>query len=102
VLDALNRHRGKGQQKVTVEHVHVHEGGQAIVTYLKEDTMFKQIQLAATAAIVSTASSAQAEMNISTIGDWTISNGVNDQGQPMCGAGINGADRTFWCRLSAP
>jgi hypothetical protein len=30
-LEALNRHRGKGQQKVTVEHVHVHEGGQAIV-----------------------------------------------------------------------
>jgi hypothetical protein len=25
------RHRGKGQQKVTVEHVHVHSGGQAIV-----------------------------------------------------------------------
>src|SRR5215831_8961940 len=31
LLDALNRHRGKGQQKVTVEHVHVHDGGQAIV-----------------------------------------------------------------------
>lgn len=31
VLLALNRHRGKGQQKVTVEHVHVHSGGQAIV-----------------------------------------------------------------------
>ena len=31
LLDALNRHRGKGQQKVTVEHVHVHRGGQAIV-----------------------------------------------------------------------
>lgn len=31
LLDALNKHRGKGQQKVTVEHVHVHEGGQAIV-----------------------------------------------------------------------
>lgn len=31
-VDALNRHRGKGsQQKVTVKHVHVHEGGQAIV-----------------------------------------------------------------------
>lgn len=30
-MEALNRHRGKGQQKVTVEHVHVHEGGQAIV-----------------------------------------------------------------------
>jgi hypothetical protein len=27
LLDALNRHRGKGQQKVTVEHVHVHSGG---------------------------------------------------------------------------
>jgi hypothetical protein len=26
-----NRHRGKGQQKVTVEHDHVHSGGQAVV-----------------------------------------------------------------------
>lgn len=31
LLEGLNRHRGKGSQKVTVEHVHVHEGGQAIV-----------------------------------------------------------------------
>lgn len=31
LLDALNKHRGKRQQKVTVEHVHVHEGGQAVV-----------------------------------------------------------------------
>jgi hypothetical protein len=31
LLEALNRHRGKGQQKVTVEHVHVHPGGQAVV-----------------------------------------------------------------------
>ncbi len=31
LVEGLNRHRGKGQQKVTVEHVHVHEGGQAIV-----------------------------------------------------------------------
>lgn len=30
-MEALNRYRGKGQQKVTVEHVHVHAGGQAIV-----------------------------------------------------------------------
>lgn len=30
-LETLNKHRGKGQQKVTVEHVHVAEGGQAIV-----------------------------------------------------------------------
>jgi hypothetical protein len=29
--EALQRYRGKGQQKVTVEHVHVHTGGQAIV-----------------------------------------------------------------------
>jgi hypothetical protein len=31
LLEALNRHRGKGQQKISVEHVHVHAGGQAIV-----------------------------------------------------------------------
>src|SRR5262249_31845445 len=30
LLEALNRHRGKGQQRVTVEHVHVHSGGQAV------------------------------------------------------------------------
>jgi len=31
LLEALNRYRGKAQQKMTVEHIHVHEGGQAIV-----------------------------------------------------------------------
>lgn len=30
-MEALNRHRGKGQQKMTVEHVTVNDGGQAIV-----------------------------------------------------------------------
>jgi hypothetical protein len=30
-IEALSRYRGKGQQKVTVEHVHVHAGGQAVV-----------------------------------------------------------------------
>ena len=30
-LEALNKYRGKGQQKMTVEHVHVNDGGQAIV-----------------------------------------------------------------------
>jgi hypothetical protein len=30
-LEVLNKHRGKGQQKMTVEHVHVHAGGQAVV-----------------------------------------------------------------------
>ena len=35
LLESLNKHRGKGQQKVTVEHVHVHQGGQAIVGYVE-------------------------------------------------------------------
>ncbi len=30
-LEALNRYRGKGQQKMTVEHVHIGAGGQAII-----------------------------------------------------------------------
>jgi hypothetical protein len=30
-VECLNRHRGKGQQKVTVEHVNVEAGGQAFV-----------------------------------------------------------------------
>ena len=30
-LEALDKRRGKGQQKITVEHVNVHAGGQAIV-----------------------------------------------------------------------
>lgn len=30
-MDTLKRYRSSGQQKVTVEHVHVHAGGQAIV-----------------------------------------------------------------------
>jgi hypothetical protein len=35
LLEALNRHRGKEQQKVPVEHVHVHEGGQAIAGHVE-------------------------------------------------------------------
>jgi hypothetical protein len=31
LTEALDRHRGKGQQHVKVEHVHVHQGGRAIV-----------------------------------------------------------------------
>ena len=30
-VEALNKYRGKGQQRVIVEHVHVYQGGQAIV-----------------------------------------------------------------------
>ena len=36
LLETLNRHRGKGQQTVTVEHVHVHAGGQAVVGLVEE------------------------------------------------------------------
>ena len=30
-IEALGRYRGKGEQKMTVEHVHVYQGGKAIV-----------------------------------------------------------------------
>lgn len=33
-MEALKRYRTGGEQKVTVEHVHVHEGGQAIVGHV--------------------------------------------------------------------
>ena len=41
-LAALNKHRGKGQQKVTVEHVNVEAGGQAIVGNVEADRAGKQ------------------------------------------------------------
>jgi hypothetical protein len=34
-IETLNKHRGKGQQKVTVEYVHVESGGQAIVGHVE-------------------------------------------------------------------
>jgi hypothetical protein len=37
-LEGLARYRGKGQQKVIVEHVHVHPGGQAIVGAVNSHT----------------------------------------------------------------
>ena len=49
LLDALNRHRGKGgQQKVTVEHVHVHAGGQAVVGVVESPGGGDQQSLVAT------------------------------------------------------
>jgi len=36
-LETLNRHRGKGQQKMTVEYVNVEAGGQAIVGSVETD-----------------------------------------------------------------
>jgi hypothetical protein len=37
-VDVLKSHRSKGQQKVEVEHVHVHRGGQAIVGAVSHST----------------------------------------------------------------
>ena len=34
-IEVLDKHRGKGQQKVTVEHVHVAAGGQAMVGHFE-------------------------------------------------------------------
>jgi hypothetical protein len=35
LLEALNRHHVKGQQRMTVEHFHVHSGGQAVVSVVE-------------------------------------------------------------------
>jgi hypothetical protein len=37
LTDALNRYRGKGEQRMTVEHVHVYQGGQAIVGQVRQN-----------------------------------------------------------------
>ena len=34
-IEVLNKHRGKGQQKVTVEYVNVESGGQAVVGHIE-------------------------------------------------------------------
>jgi hypothetical protein len=39
LTEALNRYRGKGEQKMTVEHVHVYQGGQAIVGQVSQTTL---------------------------------------------------------------
>lgn len=43
-VEALQRYRGKGQQRVTVEHVHVHQGGQAIVGTIQGGGVSRQIE----------------------------------------------------------
>jgi hypothetical protein len=53
--ELLDRHRGKGGQKVTVEHVHVNQGGQAIVGVIeapadKSKSIAKESPLAITHA----------------------------------------------------
>ncbi len=34
-IEALDKHRGKGQQKITVEHINIEPGGQAIVGHVE-------------------------------------------------------------------
>jgi len=34
--EALGRYRGKGEQKMTVEHIHVYQGGQAVVGQISQ------------------------------------------------------------------
>ncbi len=36
-IEVLDKHRGKGQQKVTVEHVRVAAGGQAMVGHIETE-----------------------------------------------------------------
>jgi hypothetical protein len=35
LVEALDRYRGKARQTMTVEHVHIHPGGQAVVGMVK-------------------------------------------------------------------
>ena len=35
ILERLDHHKGKGGQKMVVEHVHIYKGGQAIVGSVK-------------------------------------------------------------------
>ncbi len=37
LTETLSRYRGKGEQKMTVGHVHVHRGGQAIVGQVSQN-----------------------------------------------------------------
>ena len=41
-MEALQRYRGKGQQKMTVEHVHINSGGQAIIGNVTKNTSSKK------------------------------------------------------------
>jgi hypothetical protein len=87
LLEALNRHRGKGQQKVTVEHVHVHAGGQAVVgmvaapgqpgggdhSNLEEQPHAKQIAHAPESALPSPDAGRDA-VPVARDGQWTLPN----------------------------
>jgi hypothetical protein len=52
LLEAANRHRGKGQQKMTVEHLHVHSGGQAVVGMVGTSASGDHAKIEATLALL--------------------------------------------------
>lgn len=41
-MDALNKHRGKGQQKITVEHININNGGKAVVGNINTENHKKE------------------------------------------------------------
>ena len=41
-MEALNRYRGKGQQKMTVEHVHINSNVQAIIGNITKNDSFQK------------------------------------------------------------
>lgn len=41
-MEALNRYRGKGQQKITVEHLNVGDGGKAVVGNISTEKAFSR------------------------------------------------------------
>ena len=41
-MEALNRYRGKGQQKMTVEHVHINSGAQAIIGNVTKNNSLRE------------------------------------------------------------
>ncbi len=46
-MAALDKHRGKGQQKMTVEHVHVHKGGQAVIGTVEANAKISELEVGA-------------------------------------------------------
>lgn len=44
LVESLQKYRGKGQQKMTVEHVHVNKGGQAIIGNVNNNGGSKNIK----------------------------------------------------------
>jgi hypothetical protein len=70
LLEALNRHRGKGQQKMVVEHVHVHSGGQAVVGVVEPSKGGDHAKLEDQSHAGQIAYASQSEMRCPLPDDW--------------------------------